>query len=172
VAGGAGFEKAGEAGRCRGKNSHGQTVAGDGGCVNPRTAGFHGNVVDQEARFEIVGAVEKQVDSIEKLFRVARAEIGDNTFDGNRRIDGAELALGRNGLGENVEGIGLVEERLTLQVRGLDEIAIDDSEVAYAGTNEKIGGGSADSTATDNGRPRGEQSLLPFRADPGEKHLA
>src|SRR5438093_5358718 len=58
LGGGAGFEKAGEAGRRTRANGHSEAVAGDGGRVNPRAAGFHGNVIDQEARFEIIRAVE------------------------------------------------------------------------------------------------------------------
>src|SRR5207302_6185261 len=102
--------KTGEASGCAGKNGHAEAVAGDASRINPRAAGFHSNVVDQEAGFEIVCAVEKQIDAIEEFLRVARAEIGDNPFDGNGRIDGAKLALGGDRLGENVEGVGLIEE--------------------------------------------------------------
>src|SRR6266436_4211778 len=172
VGGGARFEKASEASGLAGTDGHGQSVARDGGSVNPRAAGFHRDIVDQEASFEIVGAIEKHIDATEKGFGITRAEIGDDAFDGYGRIDGAKLALRGNGLGQNIEGVGFIEEGLTLQVRGLDEIAIDDSEVADARTNEKIGGGSADGAATDDGRPRGEQPLLPLRADPGKEHLA
>jgi len=152
LGGAAGLQETGEAGRCAGTNGHGQAVTCDAGGVDPRAAGFHGNIVDQEASFEIVSAVEEQIDSTEKRFRVARGEIGDDTFDGNGGIDGAELALGGDGLGEDVEGVGLIEERLPLQVGGLNEIAIDDFEVADAGANKKIGGGSADGAAADDGR--------------------
>ncbi len=172
ISGAAGFEKAREASGLAGTDGHGQSIARDGGSVNPRAAGFHGDIVDQEASFEIIGAIKKQIDVTEKGFGIARAEIGDDAFDGYGRIDRAKLALRGNGLGQNIEGVGFIEEGLTLQVRGLDEIAIDDSEVADAGANEQIGSGSADSAATDDGRPRGEQPLLPFRADPAEKHLA
>ncbi len=46
LGGGAGFEKTGEAGRRAGTNRHGQAVTGDAGGVDPRPAGFHGDVVD------------------------------------------------------------------------------------------------------------------------------
>src|SRR5207249_6979389 len=132
----------------------------------------HGDIVDQEASFEIVGAIEEQIDSIEKRLGVARAEIGDDTFDGHRRIDGAKLAFGGDSLGKDVESVGLVEQGLALQVRGLNEIAIDDFDVANAGANEKIGSGGSDCAASNDARPCGEQALLPFRASPREKHLA
>src|SRR5260370_30378684 len=50
----AGFEKAGEAGRRAGTHGHGQAVTGNGGRVDPRTSGFHLDIVNQEASFEIV----------------------------------------------------------------------------------------------------------------------
>jgi len=75
VSGAAGFEKAGDASRLAGTDSHGQSVAGDGGSVNPRAAGFDGQIVDQEASFEIIGAIQEQIDATEQRFGVARAEI-------------------------------------------------------------------------------------------------
>ncbi len=88
-----------------------------------------------------------------KRLGVARAEIGNDTFHGHGGIDGAQFAFGGDGLGEDVEGVGLVEQGLALQVRGFNEIAIDDSEVPDAGANEKIGGGGSDCTAANDGRP-------------------
>jgi len=149
--GGAGFEETSKAGGCARTNGHGETVTGDGSRIDPRAAGFHSDIVDQEASFEIIGAVEEQIDSIEKRLGVARAEIGDDAFDGNGRIDRAQLALGGDGLGEDVEGVGLVEQDLSLQVRRLNEIAVDDFDIADAGANEKIGSGGSDS-ATANDR--------------------
>jgi len=152
VGGSAGFEKTGKTGCYAGTNSHGQPITGDGSGVDPRPAGFDGNIVDQETSFEIVSAVQEQIDAIEKCFRVAGAEIGHDPFDGHGRIDGAKLTLRGDGLWEDVESVGFIEERLPLQVGGLNEIAIDDPEVADAGANEEIGCGSADGTAADNGR--------------------
>ena len=172
LVGSAGFEKTGQAGRRPGTDGHGQPVTGDPGRVDPRPAGFHGHIVDQEASFEIVGAVKEHIDFTEKCFHVARAEIGDDTFDGHGRIDRAQPALRGDRLGKNVESIGLLEEGLPLQVGGLHEIAIDDSQVADAGANEKIRCRGADCAAADDDRPGGEKPLLPCRADPGEKHLA
>jgi len=84
--------------------------------------------------------------------RVAWAKIGDDTFDGDGGIDGAELALGGDRLWQDVAGVGLIKERLTLQIGGLHEVAINDPDVADAGSNKKIGGGSSDGAATDDGR--------------------
>ncbi len=133
--GAAGFKKTGEARSGAGTNGHGQPVTSDGGGVDPREGGVHGEVVDQEASLEIVGAIEEQIDSREEGFGVARAEIGDNAFDGDGGINRAQFAFGGDSLGKGIESIGFIEERLPLQVRGLHEIPIDDSDIADAGTN-------------------------------------
>ncbi len=151
--GGAGFEETSKAGRCARTNGHGQAVTGDGSRVDPRAAGFHGDIVDQEASFEIIGAVEEQIDSIEQCIGVAGAEIGDDAFDGNGRIDRAQLTFCGDSFGEDVEGVGLVKEDLALQVRRLNEIAVDDFDIADAGANEKIGSGGSDSATANDGRP-------------------
>jgi len=104
---------------------------------------------DQEASFEL--SVPSRSRSTPSRSASALRELRSATTpsDGNRRIDGAQLALGGVGLGENVEGVGLVEQYLSLQVRRLNEIAVDDFDIADAGANEKIGAGGSDSaTAT------------------------
>ena len=55
---GGGIEKTSEAGRFAGQNGHGEAVTGDGGSVDPGSVGFDGEVVDEEAGLEVVGAVE------------------------------------------------------------------------------------------------------------------
>jgi len=75
-------------------------------------------------------------------------EVGDETFDGNRGIDGPEFALGGDGLGESIAGVGFIEEDLTLQIGRFDEVTIDDAEAADAGTNEEVCGGGPDGSAT------------------------
>src|SRR5258705_9712187 len=156
LGGSARFEKTGKTGRRGRTNGHGQAVTGDTGGVDPGPAGFHGNIVDQETSFEIVGAIEEQIDSTEKCFRIARAEIGDDPFDGHGRIDRAQLALRGDGLWKDVESVGLIEEGLPLQVRRLNEVAVDDPYVTDAGANEKIGSSGADCAAADDSRPGGE----------------
>ena len=103
---------------------------------------------------------------------VAGAEVGDDTFHGDAGIDGAQLLLRGNRFGQGFLGIRFVKKRLALQVGRLDEIAINDSQLTDAGADQKIGGGSADGTATDDDGTGSEQPLLTFRTDPGEKHLA
>ena len=71
-----------------------------------------------------------------------------------------------------MEGVRFIEKYLALQVRGFDEIAVDDFEVTDARADQEIGRCGADGTAAHDCGAGGEQPLLAFRADPGEEHLA
>ncbi len=45
------------------------------GCINPRNGVLHRKVVDQQTRFEIVGAVQQHRRIAQQLFRIVRSEI-------------------------------------------------------------------------------------------------
>src|SRR6267143_5836935 len=66
LGGSAGFEKTGKTGRRGRTNGHGQPVTGDARGIDPGPGGFHGNIVDQEASFEIVGSFVEDTASTEK----------------------------------------------------------------------------------------------------------
>ncbi len=51
---------------------------------------------------------------------------------------GPEAALGGDGFWQRVPRVGLLEERLPLQIRCFDEIAVDNSEPADSGADKKI----------------------------------
>ena len=53
-----GIEKASKAGRFARQNGHGDAITSDGGGINPGSASLDGEVIDEEAGLEIVGAVE------------------------------------------------------------------------------------------------------------------
>ena len=166
-----GGEQAREAWRQTRANGHSEPVAGDGGGVNPGLAGFDGEFVDQKPRLEIVGAVENYVETREQLPDVARVHIRYDAFHGYAGIEGPQFALGRHGLGERVAGVGFIEKSLALQVRRLDEIAIDDANAADAGTHEQIGRRRADRAAAhDDGTGR-HQALLSLLAKTSEQDL-
>ena len=93
------FEQASEAwGRAR-KNGHGEAIAGDGGGVDPGLRGSDGEIVDEETRFEVVSAVEDEVETAQEFRDVPRVDVGDQTFDGDGGVDAAQLALGGYGFG-------------------------------------------------------------------------
>jgi hypothetical protein len=166
------FEEAGEARSDAGTDDHSEAITADACGVDPGAGKFHGEIVDEETRFEIVGSIEDEIEASEKFFNVIRAEIGDQAFNGNGGVDGVEFAFSGDGFGESVASVGFVEERLTLKIGRLDEIAINDSNAANAGTDEKICGGRADGAAADDGGAGGEQTLLALRTDARKKDLA
>jgi hypothetical protein len=101
-------------------------------------------VVDEVAGFEVVGGVEDQIDGdevrwAEEFVDVGGDEIGDVGVDGDRGVEESNLAAGGFGLGEGFAGVGLVEEDLTLEVGGFDEVAVDEGEGADAGAGEEGG---------------------------------
>lgn len=121
------IHEAGEARRGSRADGHREAVAGDGGGVNPGLVILDGKVVDQETRFEIVGAIEDEIEAGKQVGGVARREVSDDAFHGDTGIDGAELALGGDSLWERGDGIGFVKESLALKIRMLDKIAVDNA---------------------------------------------
>ena len=99
-------------------------------------------------------------------------EVGDVGVDGDGGVEEGDVAAGGLGLGERLEGVGLVEEDLALEVGGLDEVAVDEGEGADAGAGEQRGGGSSGGTAADDGDVGGGELLLARGADAGKENLA
>src|SRR5579863_8607799 len=109
----------------------------------------------------------------EKQFlSVLGGKIGDDAFDRYLAVDGAEAALGGDGLGEGFEGIGFIKQGLALKIGWLDEIAINNLEMTDTCADEKICGGRAQSSATDQDYSGGQESPLSMFADSGEEDLA
>ena len=129
------IHEAGEARRGSGADGHREAVAGDGGGINPGLVILDGKVVDEETCFEIVGAIEDEIEAGEQVGGVARREVSDDAFHGDTGIDGAELALGGDSLWERGDGIGFVKESLALKIRGLDKIAVDNAEFSDTGAH-------------------------------------
>jgi hypothetical protein len=49
---------------------------------------------------------------------------------GDCGVEESDLAAGGFGFGEGFESIGLIEENLTLEIGGLNEVAVDEGECA------------------------------------------
>lgn len=150
---------------------HGQTVAADGRRVDPRAVRFDGEIVHQKAGLKVVRAVEDEIGRGKKLFHIVRAEIGDNSENSDIAVDGAELSLGSDGFGKRGAGVLLVEQSLALEVGRLDEVAIDDGDLANSGPDKKVGCGGPNRAATDNGNARSEQTTLTFLAEAVKEDL-
>src|SRR5205823_3278589 len=85
--------------------------------------------------------------------------------------DVGELAGGGLGLGQIGRDVALVEEHLALKVTRLDEVAVDEAQVADAGADEDVGQHGAQRAAAAQGDVGVAQALLPFFADAVKAHL-
>lgn len=150
-AGGGLGEDAGEAGGLAGEDVHGGGVGADGGGVDPGLVLLDGEVVEEVAGFEVVGAVEEEMGRGEELGDVGWDEVGDVGEDGDGGVEEGDAAAGGFRFGEGGEGVGLVEEDLALEVGGLDEVAVDEGEGADAGAGDEGGGGGSGGAAADDG---------------------
>lgn len=70
-------EETSEASGVAGEDRHGEAVSGDGCGVDPWSVGLDGEIVDEEAGFEIVGAVENDVEALQQFGSVLGIEVGD-----------------------------------------------------------------------------------------------
>ena len=106
-----------------------------------------------------------------ELVNVGGDKIGDVGVDGDGGVEERDLAAGGFGLGEGLEGVGLVEEDLALEVGGLDEVAVDEGEGADAGSGEERGCCCSGGSAADDGDVRGGELALALGSDAGEEDL-
>ena len=166
------IHEAGEAGSVAGSNGHSQTITGHGRGINPGSGRIDREIVDQEASFEIISAIEDQRKVRKKFSRILGVKVSDDSFHLDIRIDGAEPALRCGGFGKRVARVGLFEEGLALQVGGLDKIAVDDAEMTDASTDKQIGGGRTYGAAADKHGAGGKKAVLTGLTNARKEHLA
>ena len=98
-------------------------------------------------------------------------EVGNVGVHGDRGVEEGDLAARGFSFREGFAGIGFIEEDLSLEVGGFDEVSVDESESADAGAGEERGcRGSGGSDAYDGNVGGGEKGLAGF-ADAGEEDL-
>lgn len=144
--------------------------------VEIRDSLTHGDVIDEQARLVVVGAVEYDIGPRARFVgRDARrrcgSEIRDDRVDGDLPIHLRKPAPGGFGLRECLLGIALGEERLSLEVGPLDDVAIDECEPADPRPGEQIGGNAPQRADPDDQRVRGRQPSLTRFAPAGQEHL-
>ena len=112
-------------------------------------------IIGEVARFEVVQAVHKDVSTGRVLSDVAMVEIVDDRRDAHGGVDLRESAPSGLRLGNGVLDILLVEQHLSLEIRDLDKIAVDDHQVPDTRTSEQFGGHAAECPAPEYecGRP-------------------
>jgi hypothetical protein len=98
-------------------------------------------------------------------------DVIDDRLDSHLAVDSAELSGGGLGLGQVRADVVLIEEHLSMEVMGLNEVSVDDAEVADTRAHEGIGEHAAQRSAADEYRAGGEQAFLAFLTKRGEKHL-
>jgi hypothetical protein len=155
-----------------GNDRHRLALGPDAAAVDPRLAVFDGEVVDQEAGGEVVGAINDRVHVAGELGDITVRNVGDDGFDFNFRVDAAEFVGGGDSFWQTVGNVLLVVEYLALQVIKLDEIAIHDSHEANARANERFGNHRTERAAAADKRARSSQPLLATFAERGEAGLA
>src|SRR5208282_2238338 len=93
-------------------------------------------------------------------------------LDLDRAVDQPELPRRGLCLGEIVPDVLLVEEDLPLQVVGLDEITVDDSQAAHSGPRQVVGQHGPERTAAAERDLAREQGTLAGLAQGGETDLS
>lgn len=103
---------------------------------------------------------------------VVRNEVGDVRVNCDRGIEECDLAPGGFGFRERFERVGLIEEDLTLEVGGFDEVAVDEGEGADAGAGEQRRGCSSGGSAAYDGDVRTGEKVLPLGPNAGKEYLS
>jgi len=147
-------------------------VRADASGVDPGEVSFEGEIVDEETGFEVVSAVEEEVDVLGELQDVFGRDVGDDGFEAAGRIDACEFVCGGDGFGELGAEVVFIEEDLTLEVGEFDEVAVNESDVSNACADEGFGEDGAERADATDENAGVQEALLSCRADPVKEDLA
>jgi hypothetical protein len=98
-------------------------------------------------------------------------QVIDEGADGHRGVDRAETGLRGLCLGHGAAGILFGEQRLALEVRHLDKVAVDDGDRADTATDQEFADHGAERPAADDEHAGAREPLLPVATDAGQLHL-
>src|SRR6185437_16242617 len=121
---------------------------------------------------EVVRAVEDNVGIGDERPGVAWYEVGDQRGDIDAGVHAGKVEARCLGLGEALPRIVLVEEHLTLEVRGLHVVAVDECKTADAGACKEAGRRRPGGSDANDGRMAAGEALLTVISDGREEHLA
>jgi hypothetical protein len=99
---------------------------------------FGACVVQDKSRFEVIETIEHDIDVGDVVFDVGGIHIVDFCLNIDRGIDTPKFCFRRDRLREVFLEIVLVEQRLPLQVREFNKVAVDDSQKPNTGTHDLI----------------------------------
>ncbi|MNY02417.1 hypothetical protein D3C86_1349890 [compost metagenome] len=125
--------------------------------------------VDGEARLEIVGAVQHQVEALDNAGGVGRRQPLDEGLDGDMGIERGQMLSACLDLGPL--GVGGGEDDLTLQVGQGDPVMVDQAQGPDPGGGQIEGGGRPNPAQADDQHPCALQRLLAGAADLGQHQL-
>ncbi len=131
--------------------------------MHHRDAELHAGVVEQVARREVVGAVDDHVVSGDDVHDVGGRQprvVGDDVDVG---VEHRQRLLGRVDLAV-ADPVDVVQD-LTLQVRRVDLVHVDDADRAHAGRGEVERRRRTEPAGTEQQHLGVEQLLLAFDAD-------
>ena len=162
-------EEAAEARRLARQDGEHLPLGADAAAEDPRDVVRHGEIVEQVARLEIVGAVDDAINAVRPGDRCSplsrrRLRLRSSTSElicRSRRA--AATAFGNSSATSR-----FVEENLAMEVVAFEKVAIDDPHMPDAGPDELIGDDAAQGAATANERSGRQQSTLPFFAERSE----
>ncbi len=174
---GRGIQKATQAWGFSGDEHRGHALGPDGARIDIGDRVHHREVVDEQAGFKVVCAVEEDVGFTESAIEndtlgVVTAKVGDDGVDLDLGIDFGQAVAGSLGFGTLVLRIGIGEEGLAVEVGSFDEIAVDEGDFADTCAGEEIGRRAPQSAAPDDHRVGIGESILGGLVPEGERELA
>jgi hypothetical protein len=138
--------------------------------VHDRLVVLHRRVVEEIAGGEVVGAVDDDVvlgeDAIDVLARESLL-VADDLHVGVERFQGLSRGLGLR-LADAVRRV----QDLSLQVRRIDDVRVDDAERPHARGGEVQRRGRPEAAGADEEHLAAKQLLLPGLADLGDEEVA
>ena len=99
------------------------------------------------------------------------SQVGDVGFDRDGGIESRDLSGGSNCFWQGFGGVRFIEERLPLQIAGLDIIAINDANRAHTRAGKQGSQRRPGRSAAYNSNTRRGQLALAFSPNSAKKHL-
>jgi outer membrane protein insertion porin family len=162
---GSGRQQAGQARRVAGEHREHDPGGSKHATVNPGNAQPHGDVVDEEARLEIVGTVEDQSETREQVQCVVRTQVRYLGFDMHVAIGRLQFASRRSRLRQQLVGVVFVKQQLPRQIGEFHEIAVNDAQPADPRADHQLGQHAAKRPAAHQHHGSFPQLLLAGFAD-------
>ncbi len=154
------------------QHREGHACGADGRAIDIRDPSFHGQVVGQVTRFEIVEPVDHDIDAVREALDVRVVDVIDDRGHPDVGVGPGDTSLRGLRFRQSIGDVLLIEQHLALQVRQFHDVAIDDHEMTDAGARQHFSGDTTERPAAEYQRSRVGQPLLALPAEAGQQHLA